>query len=107
MHLQKEFVPYPYFIMYDFKALLTALQSAQTSHLMLASTHIPVSTAVNDNLTNKPIFLENVDPETLIQLFVEELAIGNKSSLCGFGACIPCKKLTACLNESKVGGRLG
>ena len=73
MHLQKEFVPYPYFIMYNFEALLMTLQSAQTSHLMFASAHIPVSIVVNDNLTNKPTFLDNVNSETLIQSFIEEL----------------------------------
>ena len=73
MHLQKEFIPYLHFIMYDFEALLMALWSAQAFHLMLASAHIPVSVAVNDNLRNKPIFLKNIDPKTLIRSFVEEL----------------------------------
>ena len=44
------------------------------SHLMIASAHIPVSIAVNDNLMNEPTFPENSDPEILIQLFIEELA---------------------------------
>ena len=66
MHLQKEFVPYPYFIMYNFKVLLMTLQSAQTSHLMLASAHVPVSVAIKNNLTNEPTCFENINPETLI-----------------------------------------
>ena len=73
-HLQKEFVPYTYFIMYAFEALLTPFQSTQMSHLMITSAHIPVSVVVNDHLTNEPTFLENGNPETLIQSFVEEVA---------------------------------
>ena len=74
MHLQMEFIPYLYFIMYNFEALLTPLQSAQTSHLMLTSSYVLISIAVNDNLTNEPIFLKNIDPKTLIQSFIKELA---------------------------------
>ena len=59
--------------MYNFKALLMPLQSAQKSHLMITSGHIPISIVVNDNLTNEPAFLKNSDPKTLIQLFIEEV----------------------------------
>ena len=73
MYLQKEFVPYSYFIMCDFEALHLQIQSTPTEHLTPTSTHIPVSVAVNDNLANEPTFLEHSDPETLIQLFIEKL----------------------------------
>ena len=59
--------------MYNFKALLMPLQSVQMSHLMITSGHIPISTVVNDNLTNEPTFLKSSDPKTLIQLFIEEV----------------------------------
>ena len=36
-------------------------------------THIPISIAINDSLTNEPIFIENCDPERLIEEFVAEL----------------------------------
>ena len=50
------------------------IQSTPTDRLTLASTHFLISVVVNDNLTNEPTFLKHSNPETLIQLFVEELA---------------------------------
>ena len=72
-HLKREFIPYPYFIVFDFEASLTRLNSHQTDDLTIDSQHIPVSVAINDNLTNQPIFLEDSDPEVLIQEFMEEI----------------------------------
>ena len=71
--LKKEFVPYPNFIVFDFEAILKKLDLHQTSDLTINSQHIPVSVAINDNLTNEPIFLEDSDPEALIQEFLEEI----------------------------------
>ena len=71
--LKKEFVPYLYFIVFDFKAILTKLDFQQTSNLTIDSQHNPVSVAINDKLTKQPIFLEDSDPEALIQEFMEEL----------------------------------
>ena len=72
-HLQKEFIPYLYFIVYDFKILQKPLQSMLTEHLKLTSAHVPISIMVNANLTNGPTFLEHSHPETPVQLFNEEL----------------------------------
>ena len=66
-------MPYPYFILSDFEALLKKLKIAQTSDLTIDSSHIPVSVAINDNLSNNPTFIENSHPETLIKSFIEEL----------------------------------
>ena len=44
-----------------------------TSDLMINSFHIPISVAINDSLTEEPIFLHNQDPEWLIKEFVAEL----------------------------------
>ena len=71
--LKKEFISYPYFIVFDFEAILTKLDSQQTSDLTIDSQHTPISVAINDNLTNQPIFLEDSDPKALIQEFMEEL----------------------------------
>ena len=71
--LKKEFVPYPYFIVFDFEAILKKLDIHQTEDLKINSAHIPVSVAINDNLTNEPTFLENSDPEALIKEFLEEI----------------------------------
>ena len=40
---------------------------------MMICSHIPISVAINDSLTKEPIFIENRDPEHLIEEFVEEL----------------------------------
>ena len=71
--LKREFVPYPNFIVFDFEAILKKLDLHQTSDLTINSQHVPVSVAINDNLTNEPIFLEDSDPEALIQEFLEEI----------------------------------
>ena len=73
-HLERDFVPYPYFIVFDFEAFLTRLNSHQTDDLTIDSQHIPVSVAINDNLTCQPIFLEDSDPEVLIEEFMEEVS---------------------------------
>ena len=71
--LKREFIPYPNFIVFDFEAILKKLDLHQTSDLTINSQHVPVSVAINDNLTNEPIFLEDSDPEALIQEFLEEI----------------------------------
>ena len=69
----KKFVPYPYFIVYDFEARFKKLKIDQTSDLTIDSSHIPVSVVINDNLSDNPTFIENSHPETLIKSFIEEL----------------------------------
>ena len=71
--LKKGFIPYPNFIVFDFEAILKKLDLHQTDDLTIDSQHVPVSVAINDNLTNEPIFLENSDPEDLIKEFLEEI----------------------------------
>ena len=71
--LKREFIPYPNFIVFDFEAILKKLDLHQTSDLTINSQHVPVSVAINDNLMNEPIFLEDSDPEALIQEFLEEI----------------------------------
>ena len=34
---------------------------------------MPVSVAINDNLTNEPVFIVDQDPENLINSFMEDL----------------------------------
>ena len=71
--LEKEFRPYPYFIVYDFEALHKKLDENQTEELTITSKHVPVSVAINDNLTNEPVFIVDQDPENLVKRFVENL----------------------------------
>ena len=73
MILEKEFRPYPYFIVYDFEALHKKMNEPQTEELTITSKHVPVSVAINDNLTNEPVFIVDQDPENLINSFVEDL----------------------------------
>ena len=56
MRFKKEFRPYPYFIVYDFEALCKKIHEPQTEELTITAKHIPVSVAINDNLTKKPFF---------------------------------------------------
>ena len=73
MILEKEFRPYPYFIVYDFEALHKKMDESQTEELTITSRHVPVSVAINDNLTNKPVFIVDQDPGNLNNSFIEEL----------------------------------
>ena len=71
--LQQEFVPYPHYIVYDFEAIFKKRDIFPTSDLMINCSHIPTSIAINDSLTKELIFIENGDPEVLVEEFVKEL----------------------------------
>ena len=73
MILEKEFRPYPYFIVYDFEALHKKMDESQTEELTITSRHVPVSVAINDNLTNEPVFIVDQDQGNLINSFIEDL----------------------------------
>ena len=73
MRFKKEFRPYSYFIVYDFEALHKKMDEHQTEELTITSRHVPVSVAINDNLTNEPVFIVDEDPENLIKSLVEDL----------------------------------
>ena len=73
MILEKEFRPYPYFIVYDFEALYKKMDESQTEELTITSRHVPVSVAINDNLTNEPVFIVDQDPGNLNNSFMKEL----------------------------------
>ena len=69
----KKFRPYPYFIVYDFEAICQKINEKQTDELEITAKHIPVSVAINDNLTKKPSFIVEEDPKELNKKFVVEL----------------------------------
>ena len=73
IRFKKEFIPYPYFIVYDFEALHKKMDEPQTEELIITSRHVPVLVAINDNLTNEPVFIVDQDPENLINSFMEDL----------------------------------
>ena len=76
--LKKEFISYPYFIVYDFEALLNKLITKKTGDLSFNNKHVSVSAGINDNLTNKPIFLVNPNPDELIKDFINNLQLRGK-----------------------------
>ena len=45
-----------------------------TEDLFIKSKHVPVSVAINDNLTFEPVFIAERHPEILIMKFVENVA---------------------------------
>ena len=69
----KKFRPYPYFIVYDFEAICQKINEKQTDELEITAKHIPVSVAINDNLTKKPSFIVEEDPKELNKKFLVEL----------------------------------
>ena len=69
----KKFRPYPYFIVYDFEAISKKINEKQTDELTITAKHIPVSVAINDNLTKKPSFIVEEDPKKLNKKFLGEL----------------------------------
>ena len=73
MRFKKEFRPYPYFIVYGFEALHKKMDEPQTEELTITSRHVPVSVAINDNLTNEPVFIVDQDPENLVKSFMRDL----------------------------------
>ena len=55
------------------KRFTKKLNENQTEELTITSKHVPVSVAINDNLTNEPVFIVDQDPENLNKKFVENL----------------------------------
>ena len=73
IHFEKVFTPYPYYIVFDFEAILKLLGDQQTTDLTYLNEHIPVSVAIYDSFSNKAVYLEDKDPESLIARFVKTL----------------------------------
>ena len=46
--LNREFVLYPHYILYDFEAVLAKKDLSVTSDLTINSSHIPISVAINE-----------------------------------------------------------
>ena len=78
--LNREVVPYPHYIVYDFEVVLAKKNLSMTSDLTINSCHILINVSINDSLTRQLIFLHNGDPEQLIEEFLAELVIDGKKS---------------------------
>ena len=55
------------------KPFCKKINEKQTDELTITAKHIPVSVAINDNLTQKPSFIVEEDPKELIRRFDDEL----------------------------------
>ena len=71
--LEKEFTPYPHFIVYDFEAVLAPLNKHPTDDLTYLSRHVPISDAVHDTFSKGSAYLVDKKPKRLIKQFVEAL----------------------------------
>ena len=88
--LGKRFIPYPYFIVYDFEAILKILDIGKTPDLSYNQVHVPVSVAITDNLTNQPSFIVNQDPDQLIHDFIQDIhQLSKKKLVLKSLRCIP------------------
>ena len=63
---EKEFAPYPHFIVYDFEAILAPLNEHSTGNLTYLSRHIPISAVMHDTLSKEPVYLVDENPKHLI-----------------------------------------
>ena len=70
---EKEFTLHPHLIVYDFDALLAPLNEHPTDDLTYLSRHIPISVAVHDTLSKKPVYLVDKNPNRLIKQFIRTL----------------------------------
>ena len=70
---EKDFTPYPHFIVYDFKAILVPINEHPTDDLTYLSRNTLISVAIHDTLSKEPVYLVDGNPEGLIERFVEAL----------------------------------
>jgi len=69
-----KFTSYPHFIVFDYEALMKALDLRKTCDLTYHSKHTPISVAIHDSLNAEPpTFIVNEEPKELTRLFSEEL----------------------------------
>ena len=79
MRFEKKFTPYPFFIVYDFEAIQEKVNIKQTEELTINSKHVPVSVAINDNLTFEPVCIIERHPKILNMKFMGELVKRQKA----------------------------
>ena len=63
MRFEKEFTPYPHFIVYGFEAILAPLNGHPTDDLTYLLRHIPISVAVHDTLSKELVYLVDKNPK--------------------------------------------
>ena len=88
MRSEKEFMPYPHFIVYDFEARLIPLNEHPTDDLTYFSRHIEISVAVHDTLSEdrerereeESVYLVHKNSERLVERFIEAVTEGKSNS---------------------------
>ena len=73
MWFEKEFTPYPHFIVYVFEAILAPLNEHPTDDLTYLSRRILINVAIHDTLSKEPLYLVDENPKRLIERFIEVL----------------------------------
>ena len=63
---EKEFMPYPHFVVYDFEAKLAPLNEHPRDDLTYLSRHIPIKFAVHETLSKESVYLVDENPQRLI-----------------------------------------
>ena len=62
-YFKVQFRPYsPHYIVFDFEALLEALNECRISDLTYKSSQKPISVAIEDSLTDEPSFIVHENP---------------------------------------------
>ena len=76
---EKEFMPYPHFIVYDFEMILASSYEHPTDDLTYLSRYIPISIAIHEALSKESVYLLDGNPEHLIERFIEALTKKQKA----------------------------
>ena len=81
MWFEKNFSPYPHFIVYDLEARLVPFNEHPTGDLTYLSRHIEISVAVHDTLAKEElVYLVDKNPECLVQRFIEAVTEAKSNS---------------------------
>ena len=78
VRFEKNFTPYPHFIVYDFEASLVPLNEHPTDDLTYLSRYIEISVALHDTLSKarevEPVYLVDKISEHLVERFIVQTA---------------------------------
>ena len=73
VRFEKEFTPYPHFIVYDFEAILAPLNEHPTDDLTYLSSHIPISVVVHDIVSKESVYSVDKNPKRLTERLINVL----------------------------------
>ena len=73
VRFEKEFTPYPHFIVYDFETMSAPLNEHPTDDLTYLSRQIPIGVAAHDTLRKEPVHLVDENPDGLTERLIKVL----------------------------------